>query len=48
MTANHLAVIPVDTVPPITPGDDLAVILLDALERTGGSLADGDIVTITS
>jgi coenzyme F420-0:L-glutamate ligase/coenzyme F420-1:gamma-L-glutamate ligase len=40
-------IIPVDGLPEIRPGDDLAAMIGDAVEASIGSLAPGDIVAIT-
>lgn len=48
MIANRLEVVPVEGVPAIVDGDDLAAQLLEALAGAGSSLHDGDIAVITS
>lgn len=48
MTSDHLEVVPLDHVPAITPGDDLVAALLGALEASGHTLIEGDIITVTS
>lgn len=47
MTAR-LEVLAPDGVPEVAPGDDLAALLLRALEAAGLELADGDVVVVTS
>jgi coenzyme F420-0:L-glutamate ligase/coenzyme F420-1:gamma-L-glutamate ligase len=37
-----------DGVPEVQPGDDLAALLLQALQQDGPPLADGDVVVVTS
>ncbi|MGH2450262.1 MAG: coenzyme F420-0:L-glutamate ligase [Candidatus Limnocylindria bacterium] len=41
-----LAVIAVSGLPEVRPGDDIAALILDALERSGERLADGDVVAV--
>jgi hypothetical protein len=42
---SDLRVIPLDGIPAVEAGDDLAVLLADATERAGG-LEDGDVVVV--
>lgn len=44
---TRLEIIPIEGIPEIRAGDDLAVILLDAITETGESLVDGDVVVVT-
>jgi coenzyme F420-0:L-glutamate ligase/coenzyme F420-1:gamma-L-glutamate ligase len=46
-SADRLEVFAPDGVPEVHPGDDLAALVGDALERCGGP-ADGDVVVVTS
>ena len=41
-----IAVVPLEGVPEVRPGDDLAALLGDALERAGGP-AEGDVVVVS-
>lgn len=43
---NAVAILPVNGIPELHPGDDLNAILGDALEQSGG-LQDGDVVVVT-
>jgi coenzyme F420-0:L-glutamate ligase/coenzyme F420-1:gamma-L-glutamate ligase len=45
--ADEVRLIGLRGVPDISPGDDLATLVLDASERTGVVLADGDILVVT-
>lgn len=47
MTAAHLSLIALPGIPDIAPGDDLAAVILAALERAGLRLQDGDVLVIT-
>ncbi|MEP9383926.1 coenzyme F420-0:L-glutamate ligase [Nocardioides cheoyonin] len=47
MTGDVRVVAP-DGVPEVRKGDDLAALLLDALDGAGWDLADGDVVAVTS
>ncbi len=40
-------ILPVDGLPEVQPGDDLATMLGDALASSAGGLAEGDIVVVT-
>lgn len=44
---SELRVFPVEGLPEITAGDDLASLLLEAVERAGERLVDDDIVVVT-
>lgn len=46
MNANSLVLSPLPGIPLIEAGDDLAVIILGALERSEISLSDGDVIAI--
>ncbi len=46
--SGSLLVLAPDGVPEVGPGDDLAVLLVDALAAEGTALADGDVVLVTS
>lgn len=41
-----VSITPIPGLPQIRPGDDLPTLLLDAVERTGTALADGDILVV--
>ncbi len=43
-----VSVLPLPGVPEVSPGDDLATLLLDALERAALRLADGDCLVVSS
>jgi coenzyme F420-0:L-glutamate ligase/coenzyme F420-1:gamma-L-glutamate ligase len=43
-----LLVVPLAGMPEVRPGDDLARLLLAAVERAGLALADGDVLAVTS
>ena len=45
MTAGPVEILPLGGIPEIRPGDDLARLVGDALERAGG-LAEGDVVVV--
>ncbi|MBC2933846.1 coenzyme F420-0:L-glutamate ligase [Nocardioides sp. zg-1228] len=47
---NHLEVWAPDGIPEVSAGDDLAALVLDALDRAGpdAALGDGDVVCVTS
>lgn len=47
MTAAHLSLIALPGIPDIAPGNDLAAVILAALERAGLRLQDGDVLVIT-
>ena len=42
-----IEIIPVEGVPEVEPGDDVAQILIDAMAGAGLELADGDVVVVT-
>src|SRR5437016_1018805 len=44
--AVRLSVIPVDGLPEVRPGDDLAALILRSLDHAGERLEDGDVVAI--
>ena len=46
MTANPLTLTPLPGIPLVHPGDDPVIIILQALERAGISLADNDILVL--
>ncbi len=46
--SGRLTVVAPDGVPEVRAGDDLVALLLDALAGAGESLADGDVVLVTS
>ena len=46
--AKRLEVVALEGVPIVEPGDDLAKIVLDALRDNQWTLADGDVIVITS
>src|SRR5690554_801865 len=46
MSAAAVSIIPLRTLPGISPGDDLAGMILAALARESIALADGDIVVV--
>jgi coenzyme F420-0:L-glutamate ligase/coenzyme F420-1:gamma-L-glutamate ligase len=41
-------VVPLEGMPEVRPGDDLARLLLEAVGRAGLTLADGDVLAVTS
>ncbi|HYY54728.1 MAG TPA: coenzyme F420-0:L-glutamate ligase [Candidatus Dormibacteraeota bacterium] len=41
-----LSVIPVEGLPEVRPGDDLAALIVRSLERAGERLADGDVLAV--
>jgi coenzyme F420-0:L-glutamate ligase/coenzyme F420-1:gamma-L-glutamate ligase len=41
-----LTLMPIDGVPRVRPGDDLAAILLDAIDASAITLADGDVLAV--
>jgi coenzyme F420-0:L-glutamate ligase/coenzyme F420-1:gamma-L-glutamate ligase len=43
-----LTVVPLEGIPEVRPGDDLARLLLEAVARSGMALADGDVLAVTS
>jgi coenzyme F420-0:L-glutamate ligase / coenzyme F420-1:gamma-L-glutamate ligase len=43
-----LVVVPLEGLPEVGPGDDLARLLLEAVRRAGLELADGDVLAVTS
>jgi len=43
-----LLVVPLEGIPEVRPGDDLARLLLEAVGRAGLELADGDVLAVTS
>jgi coenzyme F420-0:L-glutamate ligase/coenzyme F420-1:gamma-L-glutamate ligase len=43
-----LVVVPLEGIPEVRPGDDLARLLLEAVGRAGLELADGDVLAVTS
>ena len=43
-----LLVVPLEGIPEVRPGDDLARLLLEAVRRTELELADGDVLAVTS
>jgi coenzyme F420-0:L-glutamate ligase / coenzyme F420-1:gamma-L-glutamate ligase len=43
-----LLVVPLEGIPEVRPGDDLARLLLEAVGRAGVELADGDVLAVTS
>jgi coenzyme F420-0:L-glutamate ligase/coenzyme F420-1:gamma-L-glutamate ligase len=43
-----LTLLPVEGVPEVRTGDDLAALLLDALRPTGAELTDGDVLVVSS
>ena len=45
--ANELRIVPVRGIGEVRPGDDLAGLVLNALERQGERLADGDVLVVT-
>lgn len=45
--ANELRIVPVNGIGEVRPGDDLAELLLDALNRQGEQLQAGDVVIVT-
>lgn len=47
-SGGRLEVLAPDGVPEVRPGDDVAALLLTALEAAGTSLRDGDVVVVTS
>lgn len=47
MTASEIRLIALPGIPDIAPGDDLAAVILAALERAALRLEDGDVVVIT-
>jgi coenzyme F420-0:L-glutamate ligase / coenzyme F420-1:gamma-L-glutamate ligase len=48
VTAGPLAVLPVAGLPEVAPGDDLARLVAEGLERAGLALVDGDVVVVAS
>ena len=42
---NGVQILPLEGIPEVRPGDDLAAMLADALEGAGG-LVDGDVVVV--
>lgn len=45
--SRHIALLAIEGVPLVVPGDDIARLLIAALERMRESLHDGDIVVVT-
>jgi coenzyme F420-0:L-glutamate ligase/coenzyme F420-1:gamma-L-glutamate ligase len=45
---GHLAVVPLTGLPEVTDGDDLATLLVAALDRAGARLGDGDCLVVSS
>jgi coenzyme F420-0:L-glutamate ligase/coenzyme F420-1:gamma-L-glutamate ligase len=45
---SPLEVLPLQGLPEIRPGDDLATLLLEAIRAAGLKLADGDVLAVTS
>jgi coenzyme F420-0:L-glutamate ligase/coenzyme F420-1:gamma-L-glutamate ligase len=45
---SPLLVVPLEGIPEVRPGDDLARLLLEAVRRAGLELADGDVLAVTS
>jgi coenzyme F420-0:L-glutamate ligase / coenzyme F420-1:gamma-L-glutamate ligase len=43
----RLDIFPIETVPEVRPGDDLAGFIAEAAAREGNPLADGDVVVVT-
>jgi coenzyme F420-0:L-glutamate ligase / coenzyme F420-1:gamma-L-glutamate ligase len=43
---NAIQVVPLEGIPEVRPGDDLASLLVDALERAGG-LREGDVLVVS-
>jgi coenzyme F420-0:L-glutamate ligase len=48
VTDRGLRVVPLAGMPEVRPGDDLARLLLEAVGRAGLTLADGDVLAVTS
>ena len=48
MNRGPLLVVPLEGIPEVRPGDDLARLLLEAVRRAGLELADGDVLAVTS
>jgi coenzyme F420-0:L-glutamate ligase/coenzyme F420-1:gamma-L-glutamate ligase len=44
---NSIAIHPISGIPEITPGDDLASMIVDAAQSTGVTIIDRDIVVVT-
>ena len=44
---SSLTIFPLETIPEVRPGDDLAGMIADAAEREGRSLAAGDVIVVT-
>lgn len=44
---NELRIFPIEGLPDVAPGDDLAAMLIDALSAMGEELADDDVVVVT-
>ncbi|HYG46071.1 MAG TPA: coenzyme F420-0:L-glutamate ligase, partial [Bordetella sp.] len=42
----RLVLLALDTIPLVRPGDDLAALILTALQRAGESLQDGDVLVL--
>ena len=47
MPQPHIALYALPGIPDVQTGDDLAQLILDALDRAGLTLADGDVVIVT-
>ncbi len=45
--AGAIALLPLHGIPEVTPGADLAALILEALDRDGLTLTDGDVVVVT-
>ena len=43
----RLEIFPIETVPEVRPGDDLAAFIAEAAEREGNPLLDGDVIVVT-
>lgn len=44
---SHVTITGLDGIPEVRPGDDLGTIILDAVDATGETLRDGDILVVT-
>lgn len=47
MTAPRIALYALPGIPDVQPGDDIAGLILEALDRAGLTLQDGDVVVVT-
>ncbi len=45
---KEIKIIPIRTIPDVRPGDDIALLIVDACKREGISIEDGDIIVVTS